>query len=418
MVDSVAFRSVAFRFYTWRVEKPKETPKYKVLFFGTDEFSASHLKALIQEKKQPDSCIASIDLVCPPDQMTGRKRNILTPAATKGLAELYNIPVHHTPPRAETLDNWEVPGKFDLGVVVSFGYFIPPKVIESFEKGAINVHPSLLPKFRGAAPIQHTILRGEGETGVTIQELDDKEFDAGRILAQQKVDLSEDNAPRFKDLRDRLSIVGQHILVDTLRNFDECKRLAKPQDPNAITKAPKIKKEWAEIDFENMESWQIEQLHRAIGEQYPLRTTFTFSRIKRSKKVLQKYIQMQMFNIFIPEDSPIYHEQTPPEPGQFIFEDATKTLHVACADGNAIAFTHIKADSKDTISVKDFVNGYEIHGGYGQFGVFDEDYVKPGKSGVRVTKRRHEYAKSIRKRLGMRRFEYDYHYHGKTSGRR
>ncbi|KAI9026546.1 formyl transferase [Phycomyces nitens] len=111
----------------------------------------------------------------------------ITRSKTKALAELYDIPVHHTPTTEKTLDNWKVPGKFDLGVVVSFGYFIPPHVIKSFEKGAINVHPSLLPKYRGAAPIQHTILGGDEETGVTVQELDDKAFDAGRILSQKKV---------------------------------------------------------------------------------------------------------------------------------------------------------------------------------------------------------------------------------------
>lgn len=74
---------------------------------------------------------------------------------------------------------------YDLGVVVSFGYFIPPPVIQSFKYGAINVHPSLLPRHRGAAPIQHTILTGDDETGVTVQELSEKAFDAGRILTQK-----------------------------------------------------------------------------------------------------------------------------------------------------------------------------------------------------------------------------------------
>lgn len=71
--------------------------------------------------------------------------------------------------------------------MVSFGYFIPPHIISLFKHGAVNVHPSLLPKYRGAAPIQHAILYGDQETGITIQELDDREFDAGRILAQTKV---------------------------------------------------------------------------------------------------------------------------------------------------------------------------------------------------------------------------------------
>lgn len=94
-----------------------------------------------------------------------------------------------TPPSATDLDNWKVPTdkSYDLGVVVSFGYFIPPHIISSFKYGAVNVHPSLLPKYRGAAPIQHAIMYGDEETGVSIQELDDREFDAGRILVQKKV---------------------------------------------------------------------------------------------------------------------------------------------------------------------------------------------------------------------------------------
>lgn len=108
---------------------------------------------------------------------------------TKGIAESNRLPVFYTPPGTSSLNNWNVPTDktYDLGVVVSFGYFIPPHIISSFKYGAVNVHPSLLPKYRGAAPIQHAILYGDKETGVSVQELDDREFDAGRILTQQKV---------------------------------------------------------------------------------------------------------------------------------------------------------------------------------------------------------------------------------------
>lgn len=128
--------------------------------------------------------------------------------------------------------------EYDLGVVVSFGYFIPAPVIHSFKHGAINVHPSLLPKYRGAAPIQHTILSGDDETGVTVQELSDKEFDAGRILAQTRVvsplfsvtlslssqrgdkqDLRNEEAPRYRELRDRLAGIGCKLLIETIRNL-------------------------------------------------------------------------------------------------------------------------------------------------------------------------------------------------------
>jgi methionyl-tRNA formyltransferase len=76
---------------------------------------------------------------------------------------------------------------YDLGVVVSFGYFIPKRIIDAFQQGAINVHPSLLPRFRGASPIQHAIMHGDIETGVSIIELHPHQFDAGRILSQSRL---------------------------------------------------------------------------------------------------------------------------------------------------------------------------------------------------------------------------------------
>ncbi|KAI8098512.1 formyl transferase [Halteromyces radiatus] len=407
----LSFRSIP-KFTCTRYYSSTTTRPLRILFFGTDDFASTHLKALIKEKNHKNSCIASLDLVCPPDSRTGRKLNTLTPSATKGLAELYNIPVQHTPAKAESLDNWNIENKnnipYDLGVVVSFGYFIPPHIIDSFRYGAINVHPSLLPKFRGAAPIQHTILQGENETGVTVQELDDKEFDAGRILAQTKVDLSTDHAPTYKDLSLFLANVGSDLLLDTLRNFEDRKKNAKTQDISQATKAPKIKKEWANIDFDLMASWQIEQLHRAIGEQYPLRVTFTFSRIKRSLKVKQNITTLQLSHIHLPLDSPFYddHHSTFP-PGTFMLDKRTKTLHIMCADGQVIGVTHLKAENKNAITAKDFINGYEIRH-TGQFNInVDPSTVKPGQSGVRITKRREFYEKTIRKRLGIRKEVYN-----------
>jgi methionyl-tRNA formyltransferase len=112
---------------------------------------------------------------------------------------LCNVDVFHTPNKAENLDDWKVPSdkEYDLAVVVSFGYFIPPHIISQFKYGAINVHPSLLPKYRGASPIQHAIMYGDEETGVSIQELDDKKFDAGKILASATVVNFERFSPIF-----------------------------------------------------------------------------------------------------------------------------------------------------------------------------------------------------------------------------
>ncbi|CDS03004.1 hypothetical protein LRAMOSA00406 [Lichtheimia ramosa] len=397
----------------------KPSNKFRIAFFGTDDFAVKHLKSLIVEKGKPNSCIESIELICPPDRRTGRKLKDITPSPTKGLAELYGIPVHHTPPNAKSLEGWQLPSDrgYDLGVVVSFGYFVPAPIIHGFKHGALNVHPSLLPKYRGAAPIQHTILAGDDETGVTIQELDDKAFDAGRILAQKKMNLGGVIAPRYSVLKEKLGDMGSRLLINTLQNFDKCKANATPQDLSQVTTAPKIKKEWSDIDFEDMESWQVEQLHRAIGEQYPLRTIFTFTRIKPSKKIKQRHITMQLLNMYLPKDSPIYDMETV-TPGTFVYCPQEKALHICCADGNPVAVTHIKAEGSSSIEARDFVNGYEIRNRTGQFGYFEPDEIQPGMSGVRVQKRRSEFNKTIRKRMGMRREEFEKLYNTKLDTRR
>ncbi|KAL1931459.1 hypothetical protein VTP01DRAFT_9601 [Rhizomucor pusillus] len=420
LLRSIAYKSTAlFRApyaqcrhwdrHSWiRCYVTESRKKYNVLFFGTDDFAVTHLKALVTEKGKENSCINSIDLVCPPDRWTGRKNKIHTPSPTKGLAELYSLPVFHTPEAAKTLDDWHIPSEkqYDLGIVVSFGYFIPPRIIQQFKYGAINVHPSLLPKYRGAAPIQHTILAGDDETGVTVQELHPEKFDAGRILNQKIVNIRE-HAPRYRTLKDQLAGVGSRLLVDTLQNLDHCKANAKVQDESQASTAPKIKKEWSIIDWDEMEAWQVEQLHRAIGDQYPLRTTFTFSRIKRSKKIKQRHLTMQLLNIYLPKKSPLLTLSPPPEPGTFAYDQATKSLHVCCADLNPIALTHIKAEDSGVIDARDFKNGYEIRDNVGQFGYIAEDQVAPGMSGVRVTKRREEYNKTIRRRMKMRKAEFE-----------
>ncbi|KAI9026547.1 hypothetical protein CLU79DRAFT_52451 [Phycomyces nitens] len=116
---------------------------------------------------------------------------------------------------------------------------------------------------------------------------------------------------------------------------------------------------------------------------------------------------MSLHNVFLPTDSPVYRYNPPLEPGHFVFEESTESIHVCCADGNVVGFTHIQAESKNIISAKDFVNGYEIRNDVGQFGEMDEDDIEAGMSGVRVTKKRSEYNKVIRKRLRLRKVDYE-----------
>jgi methionyl-tRNA formyltransferase len=277
---------------------------------------------------------------------------------TKGVAESNQLSIYHTPPQVKTLTNWQVPSEkpYDLGVVVSFGYFIPPHIISSLKYGAVNVHPSLLPKYRGAAPIQHAIMYGDAETGVTIQELDDREFDAGRILAQKAFDLST-SPPVYSSLKEKLASVGSRMLVDTLRHLKQRKANAMTQDVSKATKAPKIKKEWAEIDFSKMSAWQAEQMNRAIGEQYPLRTIYQTNK-KKSKDIV-----VQLLDLHLP-DQPV-DALKGSSPGSFAWDDLGQSLHIVFGDHSVVACARFKVENKGVISASDFCNGYQAQGKFG-----------------------------------------------------
>ncbi|CAG8524384.1 10960_t:CDS:10, partial [Acaulospora colombiana] len=194
----------------------------------------------------------------------------------KLLAENQELIVHEAP--SKTLKGWEnftnrdlkIPkphdsARFDIGVVVSFGYFLTPRILESFTKGALNVHPSLLPKHRGASPIQYAIMSGDEETGVTIQELHPKIFDAGRIFRQITVPLPP--LSTYLSLGPILAAKGSELLVDTLRYFDYYKANSQEQDEAKSTKAPKISKDMALIKWDQTSAKQLDRLHRAISHQ-------------------------------------------------------------------------------------------------------------------------------------------------------
>lgn len=303
---------------------------------------------------------------------------------TKEVAELNDISIYHTPPHVKTLANWQVPSEkpYDLGVVVSFGYFIPPHIISSFQYGAVNVHPSLLPKYRGAAPIQHAIMYGDRETGVTIQELDDREFDAGRILAQEPFDLST-RPPIYSSLKEQLASVGSRMLVDTLRHLHQRKVNAVPQDVSKATKAPKIKKEWSDIDFLHMSAWQAEQMNRAIGEQYPLRTMYQIHKKKQSKNIV-----IQLLDLHLP-DAPLDGLKES-DPGSFSWDDLSQSLQIVFGDHSVIACRRFKVENKGVISASDFCNGYQTQGKFGVSLTLDDDLTIEKNKKKRA--KMHQYA--------------------------
>ncbi|CAG8640253.1 6639_t:CDS:2, partial [Ambispora leptoticha] len=335
---------------------------FRILFFGSDAFSVASLRALINEQKtNPNVLVKSIEVVSPPDQRVGRGLKSIKISEIKSFAKEHQLIVHDAP--MKTLQGWRIPkpkddedndassGSFDIGIVVSFGYFLTQEILDALPN-AINIHPSLLPNYRGASPIQYAIMNGDKETGITILELHPKIFDAGRILRQITLPIPPDST--YKRLEAYLAEKGAELLIDTLRNFYDYKVNAQPQDVKQVTKAPKITKEMSIINWDKLIAEQVVRLDRAISHQYPLRTWFNGH-------------QIQLFNIHLISDSLTGTEKA--QPGTIFYQHPQKSIQIVCADGTSvIGCTSVKMAEKKEISVKDWINGYPITSGVTRFG--------------------------------------------------
>ncbi|KAK1724670.1 formyl transferase [Colletotrichum acutatum] len=152
----------------------------RILFCGSDNFSCAALTALTAESKRNPALIESLEVVVRPSKPSGRGMKNVREVPLRTLAQQLKLPIHVR----DTFTKWQPPSDFNLIIAVSFGLFVPPRLLKMAKYGGLNVHPSLLPEFRGPAPLQHTLLQGRTHTGITLQTLDHKAFDHGDILAQ------------------------------------------------------------------------------------------------------------------------------------------------------------------------------------------------------------------------------------------
>ena len=207
--------------------------KHNFAYFGTPDVARDTLDFLINHKFLPTIVVTS------PDAPRGRGL-VLAQSPTKMLALAHNIPVL-TPEKldAEAMSTIRA-YRCDYALVVAYGKIFPEELITAFPKGVLNVHYSLLPKYRGATPLETALLMGESVTGVTIQKMV-RELDAGDILAQEDTAIGVDETAR--EVRPRLIEMGARLLVETLPAFEMGTAVATPQDAAHATRAYKLKKE-------------------------------------------------------------------------------------------------------------------------------------------------------------------------------
>lgn len=224
----------------------------KIAFLGTPEFAVPILEKLAQSEYKP------VAVFCAPDKPVGRKQ-ILTPPPTKTLAQKYNIPVWQ-PANSRELVQELTDLNCDLIISAAFGIILPPAALNRPRFGCLNVHPSLLPKYRGASPIQAAILAGDNATGVTIFKIDE-DIDAGPITATGHWPIANSKATA-PELSKELAELGANLLLEILPDWIAGKITPTPQDNSQATYAPQIKKEDGQINWQKS-AVEIERQVRA-----------------------------------------------------------------------------------------------------------------------------------------------------------
>jgi methionyl-tRNA formyltransferase len=303
--------------------------KLKIIFMGTPDFAVPSLKEL--HKNHYDVAL----VVTQPDRPKGRGRKVISPPVKE---TAINLGYEVIQPVSIKTDNFiEIIRKHepDLFVVIAYGHILSKNIIELPRIGSINIHASLLPKYRGPAPIQWAIINRERETGVTTMFVDEG-MDTGDILLSAKLEIAPDDTSAM--LYDRLAKLGADLLIKTIKAIEAEEIKPIPQDHKKATYAPLLKKNDGHINWKKPAE-DIEAFIRGIT---PWPGAFTFYDNKRLK-------------IFAAE--PISSDITAP-PGTVI-KSFTDELRIATGKG-ALSILKIQSESGKQLSIKDFLRGCSI----------------------------------------------------------
>ncbi len=299
----------------------------RILFMGTPEFAVPSLEKLMEEHE----IIGVFTKVDKPN--TRGKKIKYTPV--KEYALEHNIPVYQ-PNSLRVEETFEIIKELnpDLIVVVAYGKIIPNNIIEYPKYGIINVHSSLLPKFRGAAPINAAIIAGEKESGVTIMDIAE-ELDAGDIILAGKTEISEEDT--FLTLHDRLKVIGAEKLVEAVRAIEAGTAVRTSQNHSEATFVKPYKKTDCIVDWNKTK----EEVFNFVRGMNPFPTAFTY----HNEKVLKIYAIEKLDKIY---------DQG--EIGEIVDVIKGKGFVVKVKDGSII-LTNIKPENKKNISGNDSING-------------------------------------------------------------
>lgn len=315
----------------------------RLIFMGTPEAAVPTLQRCLADGHEV------VAVWTQPDKPAGRG-NKLKPPPVKEFALAHDLTVHQ-PAKIKTPEALELfaSHKADAAAVVAYGRILPATFLNAPRFGCINVHFSLLPKFRGAAPVNWAIVRGEKETGVTTMRMDEG-LDTGAILLQRATVIAEkETAP---ELMTRLADLGADLLSETLAQFSEL--VPRAQNEKDATHAPVLRREDGVIDW----SQDASRIERCVRGFQPWPNAYT---IHDGRKLIVWRAEAEMLNV---DDS----ESVEFKDGEIV-EARGDNLIVACGEGNsALRLVEVQSEGKRRMSVRDFLNGAPLKAG-DRFGV-------------------------------------------------
>lgn len=304
-----------------------------IIFAGTPDFAAKHLEALINSNHN------IVAVYCPPDKPAGRGKKMMA-CATKLLALEHDLPVEQPVNFKADADQLHLASyKADIMVVVAYGLLLPEVILETPDLGCINVHGSILPKWRGAAPIQRSLEAGDDVTGVTIMQMD-KGLDTGDMISTLTCEITSEDTSA--SLYEKLAIAGPQALTDALALISTNAHTCVPQDNNLSTYAAKLDKAEAELN------WQEDavKLHRKIRAYIPWPVAqFTYVEAATKKE----------HRIRIWQASVIATESTAMA-GTIISADKTGILVATGSSDQAILLQTLQIPGKKALAVSDILN--------------------------------------------------------------
>ena len=301
----------------------------RIVFMGTPDFSVNCLKALVNSEHEV------VGVFCQPDKPVGRKQELKMPDV-KIEALKHNLPVFQ-PKTLKNGNGVELLKQLepDLVIVIAYGKILPPDFLAYPKYGCINIHASILPKYRGASPIHRSVLNGDNETGVTSMQMDEG-VDTGDILLVKKVPIGINDTTL--EMFDRLSLLGAEVLMETIGLLEKGELKPIKQNEAEATHAGLLSKEEGEIDW----SQSAFSIHNKIRGLYSWPGAYT----KIGGKILKLH------------KSVLSDEKGNNNPGEVV--NAHNKIVVSCGDGHCVELLELQLEGKRRMDSISFLNGQRI----------------------------------------------------------